>query len=122
MFFKQKIFAIVASAALIILIGVLVKRRKLREEYAILWLMTGVGILALVIAYPILEGLSKLIGAVAPTTTLFLFAFLFVILISISFSVRFSRLADQMQSVVTELAFLRRELEELKKEKGAGGG
>jgi len=64
--------------------------------------------------------LSRLIGAVAPTTTLFLFALFFIMLISISFSVKFTKLSDQMQSVITELAFLRKELEELKKGKTSG--
>jgi hypothetical protein len=117
---KQKIFAIVASGVLILLIALLIKRRKLREEYALLWLATGIGILILVIDYPLLVWISKLIGAVLPTTTLFLFALLFVILISISFSIRFSRLADHMQSVITELSFLRKELEDLKKGKAQG--
>lgn len=120
MYIEQKVFAILAASALIILIAVLIRRRKLREEYALLWLATGIGILILVIGYPILIWLSKLIGAVAPTTTLFLFALLFLILISIHFSVKFTKLSDQMQSVITEMSFLRKELEELKKGKGAG--
>jgi hypothetical protein len=121
-YLKQKIFAIIASGLLIVLISVLIKRRKLREEYALLWLATGIGILALVIGYPALVWISRMIGAVAPTTTLFLFALLFIILISISFSVRFSKLAEQMQAVITELAFLRKELEDLKQGKAAGPG
>ena len=120
MFLKQKVFAMVASAALIILIAVLIKRRKLREEYALLWLLTGIGMLVLVVGYRILLWLSNLIGAVAPTTTLFLFAMLFLILISIHFSVKFSTLSDQIQSVITELALLRKELEDLKKGKASG--
>jgi hypothetical protein len=121
-FFKQKIFAIIAASALLVLIAVLIKRRKLREELALLWLITGIGIMVLVVGYPLLEVISKLIGAVVPTTTLFLFAFLFLILISISFSVRFSRISDQMQSVITEMSFLRKELEDLKNKKQAGTG
>ncbi len=114
MFFRQKIFAIIAAVILILLIVELIRRRKLREEYALLWLFTGVGILILVLYYPLLVWLSKLIGAITPTTTLFLFAFLFLMLISIHFSVKFSRLSDQMHKVVSELALLRKELEELK--------
>jgi hypothetical protein len=110
----------VASSALIILIAVLIKRRKLREEYALLWLATGLVILIFSIGYPLLVWVTRLIGAVTPTTTLFLFALLFVIVISISFSVKFSKLTDQMQSVITELSFLRKELEDLKKAKGSG--
>ncbi len=121
MYPKQKIFAVIASVALLVLVGVLIKRRKLREEYSLLWLATGVTMLVLVLGYPVLRWLSELIGAVAPTTTLFLFAMLFLILISIHFSVKFTTLSDQMQNVITELALLRKELEDLKKG-GPGGG
>ena len=115
--FRQKVFAIIAAGILIILILELIRRRKLREEYAILWLLTGLGILILVIYSPLLLWLSRLIGAITPTTTLFLFAFLFLILISIHFSVKFTRLSDQVQKITTELALLRKELEELKASK-----
>ncbi len=120
MLIKQKIFAIAACAALIVLVAVLIKRRKLREEYALLWLATGIGMLILVIGYPLLLEVSKMIGAVTPTTTLFLFALLFIVLISIHFSVKFTLLSDQIQSVITEMSFLRKELEELKKANGSG--
>jgi hypothetical protein len=115
--FKQKIFAILAASLLIVFIAVLIKKRKLREEYSLLWLAVGVGILALVLYYPLLVWISKLIGAVAPTTTLFLFALIFMMMVSIHFSVKFTRVSDQMQSVITELAVLRKELEDLKAEK-----
>ena len=116
---KQKIFAVIASAALIFFILALIRRRKLKEEYAILWLVTAIGILILVSWYDLLEGLSHLIGAIAPTTTLFLFAFLFLMLISIHFSVKFSRLSDQIKDLTQELAFLRKELEDIKEKEKA---
>lgn len=112
---RQKVFAVIASVALILLIIALIRRRRLREEYALLWLATGLGILVLVIWYDLLEMITGLIGAVAPTTTIFLFAFLFLIFISIHFSVKFSKLSDQVKDLAQELSFLKLELEELKK-------
>jgi hypothetical protein len=111
---RQKMFAVVALVLLILFILALIRRRKLKEEYALLWLATGIAVLILVLWYPLLEGISRLIGAVAPTTTLFLFAFLFLMLISIHFSIKFSRLSDQIKDLTQELAFLRHELEALR--------
>jgi hypothetical protein len=110
---KQKIFAIIASAALIIFILFLIRRRRLKEEYALLWLVTAIGILILVIWYDLLEWLSFIIGAMTPTTTLFLFAFLFLIAIAIHFSIKFSKLSDQIKDITQELAFLRKRIEEI---------
>ncbi len=98
---------------LILFILALIRRRKLKEEYALLWLLTGMAVLILVVWYDLLEVVSSLIGAVAPTTTLFLFAFLFLMLISIHFSVKFSKLSDQIKDLTQEMAFLRHELEDL---------
>jgi hypothetical protein len=114
MLHRQKIFAIIASVVLIVFITALIRRKKLKEEFALLWLLTAAGILVMVVWYGLLERLSGLIGAVAPTTTLFLFAFLFLILISIHFSVKFSKLSDQIKDLSQELAFLRKEMEEIK--------
>ncbi len=111
---KQKVFAVIASAVLILLVVALIRRRRLKEEYAILWLITAIGILVLVVWYDLLEFISRMIGAIAPTTTLFLFAFLFLMLISIHFSVKFSRLSDQVKDLTQETAFLRKELEDIK--------
>lgn len=117
MLFKQKIFAILAALFLLVLIIELVRRRKMREEYSFLWILTGVSMLVLVIWYDLLVFISKLIGAVLPTTTLFLFGVMFLVLISIHFSVKFSKLTCQIESLAQKLAILENKIDELSKEK-----
>ena len=94
---EQRPFAVITSLALLGLIVWLIRRRRLREEYALLWL--GVGIVAIVLAlwYSLLEWLTRLIGAVAPTTTLFIFAILFLSVVSIHYSISLSRIKDQVR-------------------------
>ena len=41
---RQKAFAIAVALALILAIFELIRRRKLREEYALVWLLVGFGI------------------------------------------------------------------------------
>ncbi len=69
MTFQQKVFAVFASLFILGLIIHLVKRRKLREEYAWVWLLTGCVILLLVLWYDLLLFLTDLIGAMTATTT-----------------------------------------------------
>lgn len=102
----QQIFAVLTSLLVLAFIVELVRRRRLREEYAWLWLLTSVGMVLLASWYGLLERVSRFIGAVTVTTTLFLFALLFLLLISIHFSMVISRLSSQVRRLTQELAIL----------------
>lgn len=108
---RQKIFALLAAVGLILLIVELIRRRKLREEYALVWLAVGIGVVILVWQYRILQWLTRLIGAVMPTTTLFLFAFFFLLVMAMHFSIKLSKLTSQVKDLTQELGILRTELE-----------
>lgn len=106
----QQTFAILASVVTLLFIVELVRRRRLREEYAWLWLLTGVGMVVLASWYGLIEGITHLIGAVTPTTTLFVFALLFLLIVSVHFSIVISRTSQQVRRLVQELALLEAEL------------
>jgi hypothetical protein len=112
MFFQQKIFAIAASILIMALVVELVRRRKLREEYSWLWLVTGALIILLVIWYDFLVFLTHLIGAIAPTTTLFIFGLLFLMVISLHYSIQISKLSCQVKEMAQELTLLKGQIEE----------
>ena len=109
MLLQQKIFAVIASLSLLITIVYLVKKKKLREEYSLLWLLTGFVILLLVLWYDLLVMITELIGAVTPTTTLFIFGILFLMLIALHFAVRISNLSDQVKNLSQKISLLEAE-------------
>jgi hypothetical protein len=111
MFLHQKIFAVVASFLIMAVVVELVRRRKLREEYSWLWLLTGAVIVVLVIWYDLLVAVTHLIGAIAPTTTLFIFGLLFLMLISLHYSVQISKLSHQVKEMGQQLTILKGEIE-----------
>jgi hypothetical protein len=84
-----------------------VRRKKLREEYSWLWIMTAVIIALLVLGYDALVLITKLIGAVLPTTTLFILAILFLMVISLHFCVKLSVLTEKVIKLTQELAILK---------------
>jgi hypothetical protein len=108
---KQQIFSILVSLAVFFFTIDLVRKKRLREEYSLLWLGTSVLMLILIIRYDWLMALTKLIGAVLPTTTLFLGSILFLILLSVQFSIKISKLSNQVKDLVQENALLRYEFE-----------
>jgi hypothetical protein len=112
---RNKVIALVVGLWMLFLIIELVRRRKLREEYSWLWLMTGSVILLLTLWFDLLKWMTELVGAVSPSSTIFLFAFLFLVFISLHFSVVISKLTDRNKELAQRYALLELEIHELKK-------
>ncbi|HEX8947924.1 MAG TPA: DUF2304 domain-containing protein [Dissulfurispiraceae bacterium] len=104
---RQKVVAVFIALSIFFIILELVRRRKLREEYSWLWLLTGAVLVVLTFWYELLVRITVLIGAVAPTSTLFFFALIFLILVCVQFSIRISKLTNQVKDLVQELALLK---------------
>lgn len=108
---RQKLAAILLAIGLIVFIFELVRRKKLREEYSWLWMLTGAVILILAVWYDLLFLITRLIGAVLPTSTIFFFGLFFLILINLYFSIKLSKLSDQMKTLTQKLAILGEKVE-----------
>lgn len=108
---RQQIFALAVCLLVFVFTIDLVRQRRLREEYSVLWLATSLIMFVLVIRYDWLEALTHLIGAGLPTTTLFIGAIIFLMLINVQFSIKISRLSDQLKNLVQDNALLRHDLE-----------
>lgn len=106
---RVTILAIGASAVLLLYILEMVRRRKLREEYSILWLFGSVVILLLSVKKDWLEWASKAAGIFYPPSFLFLIGILFVVLILVHFSITISKLYQMNKKIAQELALLKQE-------------
>lgn len=102
----QTAFALLTSVGVFVLILDLVRRRRLREEYSWLWLLTGATMIVLIVWYRFVLGLTWLIGAVSPVTTLLICSTLFLLAIALHYSVIISRLTTQVKNLTQELALL----------------
>jgi hypothetical protein len=103
---KTRIVAIAASLLLFGLVIELVRRRRLKEEYSLLWVVTALVLLVLSLWYGLLLKITNLVGAVLPSSTLFFFGLVFVVLLLLHFSVRISLLERKMTALVQELGLL----------------
>jgi hypothetical protein len=106
---QQKIFAVLTSLAIFVAIIYLVKKGKLKEEYSWLWLLTGAVLLVLVLWYDLLLFITEIIGAVAATTTIFIFGIIFLVLIALHFAIRVSSLSDQVKNLAQKISILEAE-------------
>jgi hypothetical protein len=110
---KVSIAATLASLVLVLVVFELIRSRRLRERYALLWLLTGV---VLVILSAWRSGLNTIAGWLGvrgyPPAVLFAVGLLFVILVLLHYSTVISRLSDQNVILAQRLALLEAKLTE----------
>lgn len=111
--FLSRTQVIVALGALGLALYVLdlVRRRKLSEEYSLLWVACTFVLAILGFSTPVLVWVTNLLGMTGAASTAFAFGLAFVIAMLLYLSVKMSRLGTENQILTRELALLRHELE-----------
>jgi hypothetical protein len=114
---KVSLAATAASVILVLVVFELIRSRRLREQYALLWLVTGV---VLVILSAWRGGLNTIAGWLGvrgyPPAVLFAVGLMFVILVLLHYSTVISRLSDQNVVLAQKLALLETKLDELQRQ------
>lgn len=103
---RIQIVAILGSAILLLGVLEMVRRRRLQERYALVWLGSAVVLLGLAAWRGALGEVSNLLGIAYPPNALFFVAFAFILLLLLHFSAVVSRLADQSKVLAQRLALL----------------
>jgi hypothetical protein len=113
---KTRILTVAASLMLLVSVIELVRRRRLKEEYSVLWTITAITLLVLALWFDLLVDITRAIGAVLPSSTLFFFGLIFALLMLLHFSVRISHLERSLTSLVQELGLMSAERDTLRRE------
>lgn len=108
---QQRVEVIAVAFVVCLLIFELIRRKRLMERYAILWLVAGVTVLLLSLWQGLLTTLARAAGISYTPSALFAVAFLFVLVILVHFSMTISRLSDQNTALAQRLALLQQRLE-----------
>jgi hypothetical protein len=106
MFPRQLFASFLIGLCILALIVRLVQRGRLDITYCWIWLAVGLGMVVVVLRYDWLLRLSAFIGAVTPTTTLFLLGFIFVLLMCLQFSIVISTHRRQIKRLTQHIALL----------------
>ena len=100
-----------AAALLLLVIFELIRRRRLQERYALLWILTGLVILVLALWRGLLGTLSDTVGIAYPPSALFVLAAFFILLVLLHYSTVISKLSDQNRILAQRLALLEHEVD-----------
>jgi hypothetical protein len=111
---RVQIVSIIGALGLLVVVLEMVRRRRLLERYALLWLFSALVILALAIWRNALEQVAKAVGIYSPPNALFFIALGFVLLLLLHFSSAVSRLSDQSKVLAQRLAIIEQQLRRLK--------
>jgi hypothetical protein len=110
---KLQVVAIVASTSLVTIVFELLRRRRLGERYALLWLFSSLVLLVLSIWTGLLEIIARAVGIIYPPNALFMIAFAFVLILMLHFSLAISRLSEETKVLAQEIARLDKGLSHL---------
>jgi cell division protein FtsW (lipid II flippase) len=101
----------IASLALVLVVLELIRSHRLRERYALLWLLTGAVLVALSAWRDGLNTIARWVGVRSyPPAVLFAVGILFIIAVLLHYSTVISRLSDQNVILAQRLALLEDEL------------
>ena len=110
---RISIAAAIASLILIVVVFELIRSRRLRERYALLWLLTGVVLLALSVWRGGLNTIAGWFGVTGyPPAVLFAITSFFVLVVLLHYATVISKLADQNVILAQRLALLEERLGE----------
>jgi hypothetical protein len=110
---KLQIVAILSSGTLVLLVFEMLRRRRLIERYALLWLGSSLVLLLLSVWTGLLEIISRAVGIVYPPNALFMIAFGFVLVLLLHFSLAISRLSGETKVLAQKVARLDKDLRRL---------
>lgn len=116
---RVQIFAIGVSVVMLLSVLELVRRRKLVEEYAFLWIAGSVVMLVLSIWREILHTVARELGVFYPPSALLLLLGILVFVALLWFSVVLSRQRRQIERLIEETAILGAEVRDLRVEPAA---
>lgn len=100
------------SLALLAAVLLLVRRRRLREEFTPLWVAVALSVVVVSLNFDLLRWVARLIGAWTVSSVLFFLALVFLVVFALHTSVKLSRQNQQIKSLTQEIAMLRARLEE----------
>jgi hypothetical protein len=107
---------VIITFALLLGVFELVRRRRLMERYALLWLLSAAILLLLAAWTGLLERVADLAGIETPSNALFAVGFGFVLVLLLHFSLAISRLSDETKVLAQQVARLDQELREARSE------
>lgn len=104
---RLKLMAVLTAAIFMVLIVHLVKRRALKENYALLWIVFASFTVLAALNFNIIRWIAHSLGIANPNNALFFLGIIFLTLIVIVFTMEISYLYNQVKNLIQEVSILK---------------
>lgn len=104
---SSNVFFLLLSIVIFALVFAQVRNQKMKEKYAVLWLVISAAIIVLALFPSLLWKLAALTGVVAPVNLLFALSIIMLIAICLHLTLEVSKSADETRALAEEVAILR---------------
>lgn len=105
--------AFILALVIVVLVVEMLRRKKLREKYAALWLVVGLATLVLAAFPQLLAQTARLLGVQVPSNLLFSMTILLALGVCLHLSWEISVVEDETRTLAEEAAILRTHIERL---------
>ncbi len=106
------VLGLVGSLTTLALLFEMLRRRRLREKYAVFWALVALATLVLAVFPGLLSWAATLVGVAVPSNLLFFGASMLLLVVSVQHSSELGRLEERSRTLAEEVALLRMQLTE----------
>jgi hypothetical protein len=114
------VLGIVGSVVVLVAIVEMMRRHRLREKYAVIWFFVAVGVLGLALFPGLLAATAELVGVQVPANLLFFMGSLVLLVLTLQHSYELGRLEEKTRTLAEEIALLRLDLTEHRRQEPPG--
>lgn len=116
---RLTVISVVVALAALVLVFELLRRRRLREKYAVIWVIISVGTVVVALFPPLLGGVAALVGIQTPSNLLFFTSLIILFAVSLQLSREVGLLEEQSRRLAEEVGSLRLRMDVLERERAA---
>jgi hypothetical protein len=108
------VLGLAGSVVTLVVLFEMLRRRRLREKYAVLWVLVALFTIVVAVVPEVLFWASGLLGVAVPSNLLFFLASMVLLMVSIQHSHDLGRLEERTRILAEEVGLLRMEVAELR--------
>lgn len=112
--------AFFVALAIVGVVFEMLRRKKLREKYAALWILVGIGTLILAAFPSLLTIVAERVGVQLPSNLLFIISILLLLGVCLHLSWELSAVEDETRTLAEEVAILRTMVEDISSQDSGG--
>ncbi|MHA6791999.1 DUF2304 domain-containing protein [Pseudonocardia bannensis] len=110
---RLTIFSLVIAVGVLLLVAELLRRRRLREKYAVIWVLFALGTLTVAVFPSLLNVTARFVGIETPSNLLFLVSLLALLTVSLQLSGEVGLLEEQTRRLAEEVGALRMKIDDV---------